>query len=241
MGVKVGLILVLAGIALAQQPTDKGINFYSLEREVALGESFAAQFERDVTATTDPRLDQIGNRLAARTARFQYRFFVFDGGTPSEDTVASAALPADWRRLQIDEAIAVAGGAIFVRRQLLARNDGELAAILAHAIGHVDLRHATRIMARRELNTIGLQAAQANLPARPNLQFDMATRKLDRSFEREADFFAVQLLRKSGFDPNALVNWLLSLPVTDKPVFSPYPLPADRAAAAEKAIAALAQ
>src|SRR5262245_17430907 len=121
------LLPALAAIAVAQQPADKGVNFYSLEREIALGDAFADQFQHAVSASADPRLDRIGARLAAQTTRFRYRFFVFDGGTPSNDLTASAASPADWRRLQIDEAIAVAGGAIFVPRHLLARDDGQLA------------------------------------------------------------------------------------------------------------------
>ncbi|PWT88261.1 MAG: hypothetical protein C5B56_09085 [Proteobacteria bacterium] len=201
------------------------VNFYSLEREIALGDSLADQFRQTATTSADPRLDQIGARLAAQTTRFQYRFFVFDGGAASAD-----------------EPTAIPGGWIFVPRRLLARDDAQLAAILAHAIGHIDLRHATRAMTRQELTAIGVQTAQtaAPSPVGTDLQIDLAMRKLDRSFELAADLFAVQLLHRAGFDPAALVTWVRSLPPPAKLAFSPYPAPEQRAAAAEKAIAELA-
>jgi predicted Zn-dependent protease len=205
--------LILTAAAVGQ------INFYSLEREIALGDSLADQFRQIVTTSADPRLNRIGVRLAAQTTRFQYRFFVFDGGTASAD-----------------DPTAIPGGWIFVPRHLLARDDAQLAAILAHAIGHVDLRHATRAMTRQELTAIGLQM----VPVQPGMQMELAMRKLDRSFELAADLYAVQLLHKAGFDPSGLVIWLHSLPPPAKIAFSPYPAPDQRAAAAEKAIAELA-
>jgi predicted Zn-dependent protease len=235
------LLPAVAAIAMAQQPADKGVNFYSLEREIALGDAFADQFRQTVTATTDPRLDRIGARLTVQTTRFQYRFFVFDGGVSSTDLSASAASPADWRRLRIDEAIAVAGGTIFVPRHLLARDDAQLAAILAHAIGHVELRNATRAMTHQELIVIGMQTAQLATwaPVGANTQIELATLKLHRNFELAADLFAVPLLHKAGFDPAGLVAWLRGLPPPARIAFSPYPAPEHRAAAAEKAIAEL--
>jgi predicted Zn-dependent protease len=238
MGRRAGLILCVAGMALAQTQ-DKGVNFYSIEREMALGDSFAAEFRRDVTTATDRRLDDLGNRLVSQALRFRYRFFVFDDGRPVGNAVYGAAWPSDWGTLNIGEAIAVAGGTIFVPRKLMGRADAERAAILAHAIGHVELRHATRALTKRELMGIALRAAAASTLVGMETQADLGMLKVDRTFEMQADFFAIQLLRKAGFDPQALVPYLRSLPVSTKPAFSIYPLPEHRAAAAEKAIAEL--
>lgn len=239
---KLFLIVAAAALALGQQPTGQGVNFYSLGNEVALGQRFADAFQSQCIAATDPRLDQIGNRLAANAETFQYRFFIFDGGQSSNDTTPSAAFPADWRRLQIDEAIAIAGGTIFVPCALMARSDPELAAILAHAIGHVVLHHATRIMTRGELAQIGLQAARQTAPV-GSLQEPTAIRSglftRDRAFEREADLYAVQLLRKGGFDPADLVQYLKTLPPVAASLSSVYPPTQDRIEAVRKAIADL--
>src|SRR5262245_40821815 len=129
--------LLLAAAALAFGQHD---NYYSLSREAQVGQRFATQLQAGITATQDARLDQIAKRLAA-DPQFHYQFFVFDGGQPSQDTAPAAAFPADWRRLQLDEAIAVAGGPIYVPRRLLSRDDAQLAAILSHAMGHIVLRH----------------------------------------------------------------------------------------------------
>jgi hypothetical protein len=125
-------LLAAAVLAAAQQPGARHDNYYSLSREAQVGERFATQLQANVTTTTDPRLESLANRLAARTPEFRYRFFTFAGGQPSQDTAPAAAFPADWRRLDLQEAIAVAGGTILVPQRLLSRSDAEVTAILAH-------------------------------------------------------------------------------------------------------------
>jgi predicted Zn-dependent protease len=61
---------------------------------------------------------------------------------------------------------------------------------------------------------------------------------LQRSFELAADLQAIQLLRNAGLDPASLVDYLRTLPLVEKPMFSDHPDPQARIAAAEKAIAA---
>src|SRR3954471_19169116 len=114
------LLLAIATLAHAQQPSEAHDNYYTVSRETQVGERFISQLQAGgVTATPEPRLDAIGNRLAAHSPQFKYRFLVLDGGKPSPDTAPNAAFPADWRRLELDEAIAVAGGTIYVPRRLL--------------------------------------------------------------------------------------------------------------------------
>src|SRR5690349_3857859 len=101
-------------LALAQDRAGSHDNYYSLTREAQVGERFVNQLKATVTTAADPRLNQVGARLAVHSPGFSYRFLVFDGGQPSADTAPSAAFPADWRRLDLDEAIAVAGGTILL-------------------------------------------------------------------------------------------------------------------------------
>src|SRR5689334_8840151 len=144
---KLFLLLAATTAAYGQQPSAGHDNYYSLAREPQVAERFVTQLQAGgVTASPDPRLEAIGNRLASHSPEFQYRFLVFEGGKPSQDTAPNAAFPADWRRLELDEAIAVAGGRILVPRRLLSRSDADLSVILAHAMGHVALRHQTRGM-----------------------------------------------------------------------------------------------
>jgi predicted Zn-dependent protease len=236
--------LLMAGaiVALAQQPGTLHDNYYSLNREAQVGERFAAQLQTNVTAAPDPRIDQIGNRLTAHSPQFRYRFFVFDGGNPSPDTAPAAAFPADWRRLELDEAIAVAGGAIFLPRRLLSPDDAQLTAILAHAIGHIALRHPTIGMTRGELAQVEVQVASRSMPDEaPQRVRAVALNRFafDRVCETAADGFAAKLLYDSGIDPAALLAYLRTLPVPPTNELSVYPAPAERIQAAQTTIAGL--
>ena len=224
------LLLAAASVAFAQQPNTLD-NYYAPEDDAQVGQRLAKQLQANVTATTEPRLDQIGNRLAAHSTQFHYRFFVFDGGQPSQDTAPAAAFPADWRRLQLDEAIAVAGGMIFVPRALLSRDDAQLAAILAHAMGHIALRHPTMGMTRGELAQVEVQvASRAMADQAPQRVHAVALKRFafDRVCEMAADGYAVKLLQDAGLDPAALIAYLQTLPAPRGDDLSVYPAPAER-------------
>lgn len=238
------LLLLLAGAtaAFAQQPGTHHDNYYSLRSEAQLGERFATQLQANVKAAADPRVEQIGSRLAAHSPQFHYRFFVFDGGQPSPDTAPAAAFPADWRRLELDEPIAVAAGTILVPRRLLSRDDSQLAAILAHAIGHIALRHPTVGLTRGELAQVEVQEASRAMPDEaPQRVRAVALNRFafDRGCETAADAYAAKLLQDAGMDPAALVAYLRTLAPAENNELSVYPAPAERIEAVQRAIAGL--
>src|SRR5579859_5322891 len=235
------LLLAAAAVGFAQQPGTPD-NYYAPEDDVRVGQRLATQLQANVTAAIEPRLDQIGNGLAAHSPQFRYRFFVFDGGRPSEDTAPAAAFPADWRRLQLDEAIAVAGGMIFVPRALLTRDDAQLAAILAHAMGHIALRHPTVGMTRGELAQVEVQvASRAMADEAPQRVRAVALKRFafDRACETAAVGSAAKLLQDAGLDPAAVLAYLRTLPAPQGEDLSVYPAPAERIEAAQKAITGL--
>jgi len=188
---KVFLFLACATALAAQQP--QGINFYSIGKEIALGDQLAAAFQRNTAVASDARVEKLGAALVPQSSPYQYRFRVFDGAG--------------------SEPVTFAGGWVFVPRPLLARDDRQLAAILAQAIAHVELRHATRLATKRELNQIGRTVAETAVPEgqRPPAVPD-TTLRLQRAFELEADARAVRLLRDAGYDPAGLVEYLRTLP-----------------------------
>jgi predicted Zn-dependent protease len=237
------LLLAAATLAYTQQPSGAHDNYYSLAREPQVGERFISQLQAaGLAAAPEPRLDAIGSRLAAHSPQFKYRFLVFDGGKPSQDTAPNAAFPADWRRLELDEAIAVAGGTIYVPRRLLSRDDAQLTAVLAHAMGHVALRHPTRGMTLGELAQVEVQAASRTVPEEAPQKVKAVALKrfaFDRACEIEADTYAAKLLKESGADPATLLAYLRTLPPQQNQDMSVYPAPAERIESAQKAIAAL--
>jgi predicted Zn-dependent protease len=240
---KLFLLVAAAALAYAQQPSGAHDNYYSLSMEREAGQRFVKQLQAGgVTATTEPRLDAIGNRLATHSPDFNYQFLVFDGGKPSEDTAPNAAFPADWRRLELDEAIAVAGGPIYVPRRLLSRDDAQLAFILAHAIGHIALRHPTRGMTLGELAQVEVQVASRSVPEEAPQKVKAVALKrfaFDRTCELDADQYAIKLLKDSGADPTGMAAYLGTLPPQPNEEMSVYPAPAERIVSAEHALAVL--
>jgi predicted Zn-dependent protease len=236
-------LLAAATVAHAQQPSGAHDNYYSLAREAQVGERFLSQLQAGgVSTSPEPRLDAIGKRLAAHSQGFKYRFLVADGGKPSQDTAPNAAFPADWRRLDLDEAIAVAGGTIYVPRRLLSRDDRQLTAVLAHAMGHVALRHPTRGMTLGELAQVEVQVASRTVPEEAPQKVKAVALKrfaFDRACEIEADGYAIKLLKDSGADPATLLAYLRTLPPPENQEMSVYPAPSERIESAQKAVAAL--
>jgi predicted Zn-dependent protease len=207
------LVLAFASALSAQQ----GVNFYSIEKEIALGNQLASEFQRNAPVAPDARVEKLGAALVPKASPFQYHFRDFDGGGY--------------------EPVVFPGGWIFVPRPLLARDDRQVSAILAHAIAHIELRHGTKLATKRELMQIGMTAA--GQPANQNqLAVPAGMLQFQRSLELAADLQAIQLLRNAGLDPASLVDYLRTLPPVEKPMFSDHPDPQHRIDAAEKAIAA---
>src|SRR5437763_6175844 len=137
------LLPFLAAIATAQQANPgRALNFYSIEKEIALGRQLAAEFQRNtqpfVSPATVTYIDDLGQRLAAQTGNpaFTYTF----------------ALIAD-NPTVLHEPAAFPGGFIFVPARLIlaAKDEGELAGMLSHAIAHVAARHGTKQASRGEI------------------------------------------------------------------------------------------
>ena len=124
---------------------DRGANFYSLEKERALGAQLAAEYRRSVTvienAAVNAYLTDLGRRIAARSQGpdFTYTFELVDDNT------------------LLNEAPAFPGGAIFVPAQLIlaARSEDELAGMMAHSIAHIAARHGTKQATKGEISLDG--------------------------------------------------------------------------------------
>ena len=109
------------------------------------------------------------------------------------------------------------GGSVYVSRRLIQdlRNGSELAGIIAHAIGHIALRHYTARLSKRKnvdwrLVRIGLLEALRGhsgkeRDGRVYRYYDYMNR-FDVAVEKQADLFGAQLMGYAGYDPNTLGN-----------------------------------
>ncbi len=123
-------------------------------------------------------------------------------------------------------AFAAPGGLIFVSRGLLrcARSEDEVAAILAHEIGHVAAQHGLQAIKKSRLTTAltsvaltGLALASPQEAARLTQAFsdsinDITSTLINNGYSREAEYqadsLAVAILSRAGYDPAALVRML---------------------------------
>jgi beta-barrel assembly-enhancing protease len=238
------LVLLLPAFAQGQpaRTIGGGINFYSLDKEIALGEQLAGDVRRE-SKLLDSDLVQdyvarLGRQLAALTpgAKFPYRF------------TAIQYLPAGIADDPTHEAMALPGGPIFIPASLIlqAQDTAELVGMLAHAIAHIAARHCTRSQTRGDLVQIGSRTA---LPPF-GCWVDQGAMPLEylafqRAFERQADYFAIQIMAQAGYDPAALATYIIHAQPPPKQraatsrSFSPWPPAEERLKLIQKEIAQL--
>jgi len=132
-------------------------------------------------------------------------------------------------------AFAAPGGLIFVSRGMLrcCRSEDAVAAVLAHEIAHIQLRHGLQAIDKSRvteaLTTLGAEGAKslggqklADLTkvfegSISDVTSTLVNNGYSRSFEREADAAAVKILTRVGYDPNGLVAMLTEMEKNLKP------------------------
>jgi predicted Zn-dependent protease len=230
--------------AHAQEPSAKGVNFYSLAREAQIGQESATTLLRILPIVHEPKVDAYLANLTAELMkyadpRFAYSFTVYEDRKPLGPQWAAMVMPADAFQGPADEPVAFAGGPILVPLSLLAGapDEAALAFQLAHAMAHVALRHATRQATREELlniASVALRQAQnasgvtaVAIRSTQPLAMELGMLTFARTFEREADTVATGILAEAGYDPLTVIPYLERQPPADGPrrsrVFSAHP------------------
>jgi beta-barrel assembly-enhancing protease len=222
---------------IGARDVSKGLNFYSLEQEMALGRQLAAEVARQAHLVDDPIISEYINRLGQNLARN-----------------SDVTFPVRFALVEADEinAFTLPGGFIYVNTGTfrLSDNEAELASVMAHELGHAAARHATRQMTRGDLANLAqiplmLAGGWAGLGARQaaNAAMPMAFFKFSRNFESEADMLGLQYLWKTGYDPTAALDMFERIESTERrqpgavsKLFRSHPLTPDRIAKTQKNI-----
>lgn len=141
--------------------------------------------------------------------------YVSDIGSKLEDNSHRSDLSYTFTVIDSPDinAFALPGGYIYINRGLLAylNNETQLAAVLAHEIGHVTARHAVRQQTAAAAS--GILAAIAyigtgsrDLADASNMAGTALVRGYGREHELEADRLGAEYLHNSGYDPDGLID-----------------------------------
>jgi beta-barrel assembly-enhancing protease len=219
---------------IGNRDVGKGVNFYSLEKEIGLGKQLASEVERQAKIINDPVIAEYVNRIGQNLVRNSDAKVPFTIKVIDSEEVNAFALP---------------GGFFFVNSGLIlkADNEAELAGVMSHEIAHVAARHGTRQATRGEIAQLGMiplvfmggwtgygiyQAASVLVP--------IGFLKFSRGFESEADMLGLQYMYKAGYDPTAFVDFFEKVETLEKrkpgtmaKVFSTHPMTDDRIRAAQ--------
>lgn len=122
----------------------------------------------------------------------------------------------------IVNAFALPGGYVCISRGLMAicQNEAELAGVVGHEIGHVVARHSAQSYSSGMAANIGLMAAAIGLSALGAGQAGQGLmnaaqygaqaflQSYSREHEMEADLLGQRYMTRSGYEPEAMVNFL---------------------------------
>ena len=225
--------------AIGDRNVGKGINFYSIDKEIALGKQFADEIERTAKMVDDPVISEYVNRVGQNLVRN-----------------SDAQVPFHFKVIDSDEvnAFALPGGFCFVNTGLLmkAESEGEFAGVLAHEIAHVTARHGTKQATRGQianLATIPMAILLGGswggyaIQQAAGLAIPIGFLQFSRGFETEADYLGLQYLYKAGYDPTSFVDFFEKLQALEKRkpgalagVFRSHPMTDDRIESAQKEI-----
>jgi predicted Zn-dependent protease len=218
----------------------KGINFYSLEHEIALGKSLAQEVERSSKLIDDPVVTEYVNRVGQNLVRNSDARVPFTIKVIDSDEVNAFALP---------------GGFFYVNSGLIlrAQEESELAGVMAHEIAHVAARHGTKNATKGQAMQLAMIPLMLLGPGgwagygiyeAASLAIPVTYLKFSRDAEREADFLGVQYTYKAGYDPNSYVTFFERIQADEKrrpgtipKVFSTHPPTPDRIENTQKEIA----
>jgi len=219
---------------IGNRDVGKGVNFYSLEKEIALGKQLAQEVERQAKIIDDPIIAEYVNRVGQNLVRN-----------------SDAKVPFTIKVLDSEEvnAFALPGGFFFVNSGLIlkAESESELAGVMAHEIAHVAARHGTKQATRGEIINLAsipliFMGGWTGYAIRQGagLAIPLGFLNFSRAFEREADYLGLQYLYKTGYDPTAFVDFFEKIqsmekkkPGTVSKVFSTHPMTDDRIKSAQ--------
>jgi predicted Zn-dependent protease len=217
-------------------------NWYSVDSEIRMGKGYAMEIEKSAHMVNDPVIQEYVNRVGQNIVKNSDCKVPFTIKIIDSDEINAMALP---------------GGFFYVNSGLIlaADEEAELGGVMAHEIAHVCAHHAARQMTKMNYVQIGsipliiftsgtwtgygiYEATQLAIP--------IAFLKFSRMDEAEADWLGLQYMYKSGYDPQAFIQFFEKIDALEKhkpgtlaKVFADHPQTPDRIAHSEEEIATI--
>ena len=210
-------------------------NKYSPEDDVKIGRQVAAEAEQKLSILNDEEVtayvERVGQRLvAAIPPEFQHREFRYYFKVVNDRSINAFALP---------------GGPMFVNTGMIkaARNEGEMAGVMAHELSHVALRHGTAQATKAQSPSLlaGIGAIGGSILGGPLGSVVYAGSQIgagayllhySREYETEADLMGARIMARAGYDPHDLANMFKTIEAQSGGggggFFSDHPNPKDR-------------
>lgn len=190
-------------------------NLYSPQTDVNLGRQNAALLEKRLPSCNDPKVDayltRLGLRLVAklppREVQYPWEFHCVN-----DKSINAFALP---------------GGFVFVNRGAIevSDNEAQLAAVMAHELSHVALRHGTAQASKAQLaqraagifgGLFGGSTAGDLVTEGVALGAGGLLLRYSRGDETQADVMGTQVLYDAGYDPRAMAQFFEKLQAETK-------------------------
>ena len=233
------LFMTAAALFAAERRKFKpGFNIFSPAQDVEMGKEAAAQADKEFPIVKNKTSTAYLNELGKKLVRY----------APGETDY-----PWEFKFVNAEpiNAFALPGGFIYVNRGTVeaARNESELAGVIAHEIGHVVMRHSTNraskaVIAQAPLRIFGGllgggaigQLAQMGV----GFGFNSVMLKYSRDAETQSDQIATYILFDAGYDPKSMATFFQILeqkyPKRTTQFFSSHPNPGNRVRNVEQEI-----
>lgn len=225
-----GVVTFIPATASAQvvRRSPTGFNLFSVEQDVEVGRRAAAELTALLPLSKNQHIDRF---LTAVTGLLATQTGV---GT-SFHVLAVNSAGADL--------LVLPDGTIFVDRGLLAlaRSEADVAAVIAHGMAHVVLRHGTSRASKAYLGKVGISALGGRGPEATPARIVQAVGGFGTSAaflrfaqvdEYEADALGAEWLASAGYDPVAMATIFGALRrvghTANAAFFDQHPPPADR-------------
>jgi beta-barrel assembly-enhancing protease len=201
-------VLLLPVSVFSQTKISLHSNKFKLEDDVKLGRQAAQEAEKQMPVLRDREatdyVSTVGQRLvAAIPPEFQHSEFQYYFKILNISDINAFALP---------------GGPMYLNRGMIesARNEGEMAGVMAHELAHVALRHGTAQATKGQkygllANILGIGGQVLGGPLGAAAQIGaqgvgVYFLKFSREYETEADILGAQIMARANYDPHDLAN-----------------------------------